>query len=133
MLTSEALSLPDSEDVRLLTEIGFLASARGDVSRAEVIFGALSLSRSDEAFPHIGLATALMNARRPGEAAALLAKIAIPPGADSDLAQAMRGLALQLDGQTTQSTRVLRDLTDRQSEGSEPSIGVQLALKLLGQ
>lgn len=126
-------SLPSKDDIRLLTEIGFLASARGDVARAEVIFGALLLSRPDAAFAHVGLATALMNARRPGEAAALLAKAVLPAGADADLVQAMQGLALQLDGQTSQSTRVLRELTDGKHDDDARSDGVLLALKLLGE
>lgn len=129
----DTLVVPDSDDVRLLTEIGFLASARGDVVRAEVIFGALLLSRPNDAFPHIGLATALMNALRPGEAAALLAKAIIPTGDDADMVHAMRGLALQLDGQTTQSTQVLRDLIDSRRNDDAKSDGVRLALKLLGE
>ena len=130
---SDTLSIPNSDDVRLLTEIGFLASARGDVARAEVIFGALLLSRPDAAFPRVGLATALMNASRPGEAAALLAKTVNLTGADADLVQAMLGLALQLDGKTAQSSRVLRDLIKGRTDDEAPSDGVRLALKLLGE
>lgn len=123
----------DSDDVRLLTEIGFLASARGDVLRAEVIFGALMLFRPNAAFPYVGLATALMNARRPGEAAAVLAKAVDLTGADDDLVKAMQGLALHLDGHAAQSSRVLRDLISRRSDDEVPSDGVRLALELAGE
>jgi len=126
-------SLPDSDDIRLLTEIGFLASARGDVARAEVIFGALLLLRPDKAFAHLGLATALMNARRPGDAATHLATAHIPPGADADMVQAMHGLALQLDGRIGQGQRVLREVSGRPGATEAPTDGVLLARKLLGE
>lgn len=130
---SPSSSLPDSADIRLLTEIGFLASALGDVRHAEPIFSALLLLRPDKAFAHVGLATALMNARRPGDAASRLASARIPSGADADLVQAMHGLALQLDGQVSQSQRVLQGVAD-QADGPEgPSDGKRLARKLLGQ
>ena len=35
------MNLLDANEVRLLTEVGFLAAARADVKRAEVIFSAL--------------------------------------------------------------------------------------------
>lgn len=125
--------LPDSDDIRLLTEIGFLASARGDVARAEAIFSALLLLRPDQAFAHVGLATALMNARRPGDAAARLAAARIPQGADEDMVQAMHGLALQLDGRVSQSQRVLREVSGRSGGTDEPTDGILLARKLLGE
>lgn len=133
MPSPSSVSLPDSDDVHLLTEIGFLASARGDVARAEVIFGALLILRPDRAFAHLGLAIALMNARRPGDAADQLAAARIPAGADADMVQAMHGLALQLDGRQAQSRRVLREVSGRAGAAGEPSGGILLARKLLGE
>lgn len=130
---STCSSLPDGDDIHLLTEIGFLASARGDVARAEAIFGALLLFRPDQAFAHLGLATALMNARRPGDAATRLASAQLPPGADADMLQAMHGLALQLDGRMGQSQRVLREVSGRPGTAEGPSGGILLARKLLGE
>ncbi|MET4580098.1 tetratricopeptide repeat protein [Ottowia thiooxydans] len=130
---STASSLPDSSDIHLLTEIGFLASARGDVARAEPIFRALLLLRPEKAFPHVGLATALMNARRAGDAATHLATASLPPGEDSDMVQAMHGLALQLDGRISQSQRVLREVAKQADRPEGTSDGTRLARKLLGQ
>ncbi|WP_051237486.1 hypothetical protein [Ottowia thiooxydans] len=130
---SQIRALPDSDEIRLLTEIGFLASAKGDVARAEVIFGALLLLRPERAFAHVGLATALMNAHRAGDAASHLATARIPAGADADMVQAMHGIALQLDGRISQSQRVLREVARRSDSADEPSDGTRLARKLLGE
>lgn len=126
-------SLPDRDDIRLLTEIGFLASGAGDVARAEVIFGALLLLRPDRAFAHVGLATALMNAGRAADAVTHLEGARIPPGEDADMVGAMYAIALQLAGRPNQSQAVSRKLAD-QSDGPEgPTDGKKLALQMLGE
>ncbi|MFC7206472.1 tetratricopeptide repeat protein [Comamonas endophytica] len=90
--------LPDASDIRLLTQVGFLAAGRGDVPRALRIFNALALLRPGQAFSFVGLACALMNAARAPEAVQKLQAACLPPGPESDLVQAFQGLALQLAG-----------------------------------
>lgn len=130
--TWRADKLLDSRDIRLLTEIGFLASARGDVVRAESIFGALLHFRPEKAFPHVGVAIALMNAGRFDEAASRLGAVRLPAGPDADLVQAMHGMALQLQGRISQSQGVLHEVASRRDIQGPPSDGVRLARRLLG-
>lgn len=130
-------SMPDSEmdsdAIRLLTEIGFLAAGKADVDRARRIFDALALVRPDRAFPFIGSATALLNTGRAREAAMLLfkAKAGLPAGNESDMVAAFLGLALQLDGRNGESVHVLRHLAD--APDHEKSEGWRLARRLLGE
>ncbi|HSV44835.1 MAG TPA: hypothetical protein VLJ58_03500, partial [Ramlibacter sp.] len=101
------------EDIKLLTEVGFLASARADVRRAETVFGALEQLRPDAAFPYVGAATALLNAGRAEEAVAALDRgLAADGQRDAGELQAFRGLALQLAGRASESVRAMRAAGD---------------------
>ncbi len=102
-------NLLSSEEIRLLTEVGFLAAGRGDVMRAERIFGALQRLRPQRAFAPIGLSVAYMNAGRHDEAAGILAHAAaqVEPAEQAEL-DAFRGLALQLAGRSSESVRALK-------------------------
>lgn len=102
------MTLPDSTDIRLLTEVGFLAAARGDIRNAEVIFRALERIRPAANFPYVGMAAALMNAGRYDEAVRELERglKAVDPQEHQEL-QAFRGLALQLAGRVSESRRAL--------------------------
>lgn len=97
----------DPDDVNLLTQIGFLAAARGDAKRAEVIFGALLRVRAERAFAHVGLAMTWLNAGRAGDAVAHLRNVRLADKEDNDLVQAFLGLALQLDARASEAQRVL--------------------------
>lgn len=103
------MALIASTDIRLLTEVGFLAAAQGDVRRAEVIFRALQRVRPAASFPYVGLAAALMNAGRADEAVRVLDE-GVEEGGPQDLPelQAFRGLALQLAGRASESMRALQ-------------------------
>ena len=57
----------DSDDIHLMTQVGFIAAGRADVHHAERIFGALALARPQHDFPHVGMAAALLNAGRPAD------------------------------------------------------------------
>lgn len=127
-------ALPGSDDIRLLTEIGFLAAGRGDLARAEAIFSALVLLRPDKAFAHVGLAMALMNRGRHGEAAARIERVLLPAGPERDLLGAIRAMALQLDRRNAEATRLLRSIAHQHIDpGLPPSDGVRLARRLLGE
>jgi len=112
-----------------------MASARADVQRAERIFGALLRVRPDRAFAPIGLATALLNAGRAGDAAARLADARPSAGEEADMVQAFLGLALQLDGRAGEAMRVLHPVAAR-GDNDHPggaTQGARLARRLLGQ
>ena len=102
------MTLPDPTDIRLLTEVGFLAAACGDTRRAQAIFSALERVRPAANFPYVGMAAALMNAGRPDEAVRELDRglKAVGPQDQQEL-QAFRGLALQLAGRTSESRQAL--------------------------
>lgn len=102
------------DEIHALTEVGFLASARGDVARADAIFMALERLRPAGVFVHVGRAMAYLNAGRCDDAAALLERgLAQVPAQDRAELQAFRGLALQLAGRRSESLRALE-----QAEGS---------------
>jgi predicted Zn-dependent protease len=127
--------LLETEDIRLLTQVGFIASARADVQRAERIFGALLCVRPDRAFAPVGIATALLNAGRAGDAAQRLANAQPAAGEEADMVQAFLGLALQLDGRAGEAMRVLHPVAAR-GDNVDPAgttEGVRLARRLLGE
>lgn len=123
---------PDADDIRLLTQVGFLAAGRGDAPRALRIFDALALLRPQRAFGFVGLASALMNAGRAPEAVQRLQTVCLPAGPESDMLEAFRGLALQLAGRASESTALLRRIVLRPRQGP-PSEGTLLAARLLGE
>lgn len=123
----EAAFVLEADDARLLTEVGFVAAARGDVARADAIFGILRVLRPGQAYPLIGLAVARLNAGLAGEAVTLLEQACRGSVEDRGLLLAWRGFALQLDGKAGQSLRVLNEA----AQGGGP--GARLARSLLGQ
>jgi len=97
------------EDIRLLTEVGFLAGARGDLRAACTIFAALEACRPNAAFPYIGLAMALLNLRLHDEAVRVLDRgLKLVDAADQADIKATRALALRLAGRGTESDRAVQ-------------------------
>lgn len=93
-----------------MTEVGFLAAARADVRRAEIIFGALERLRPRGAYVYVGLAATYLNAGRPEDAVQVLDRgLALMAPADRAEVQAVRGLALQMAGRASESIRAARD------------------------
>lgn len=115
--------LVDSNEVRLLTEIGFLAAARGDVRRAQRIFGALEHIRPASAAVYVGLALSHLNNASADEALRILERgLRLVPGDDAPLLHAFRALAFQSSGRSSERMRALRQ------SGNHP-----LALAMLGE
>jgi hypothetical protein len=122
-----------AEDVRLLTQAGFLASGQGDVGRARRIFNGLALARPGRAFHAVGLALAFLNAARTAEAVQVLAQAEAANADERETLDAWRGLALQLDGRADESRRLLRAVADApQPAGTPDSESRLLARRLLG-
>jgi Flp pilus assembly protein TadD len=114
--------LPD--DARMLTEVGFLAAASGDVPRAERIFGALARLRPGRAYPSVGLAVAWMNAGRAADAVATLEKAQTTDPEERATLDAWRGFALQLAGRTGESRRVLDTLAAQEGDAGRLARGL---------
>ena len=98
----------DSAEIRLLTEVGFLAAAKADVGRAKVIFSSLELLRPNGAFVYSGLAFAYLNAARYEDGVTVLDK-GLPHMAAEDVSvlQSIRAMALGWAGRASESTRAL--------------------------
>ena len=98
----------ESEDIRLLTEVGFLASSNADIARAEAIFGILRELRKTSSFPYIGLAMAYLNAGKAEDAVRSLELAADVVASDvRPELDAFRGLALQMAGRLSESKKAL--------------------------
>lgn len=121
----------ESKEIRLLGEIGFIASGRGSVAHAKAIFSALQLVRPEKAFSYVGNAMALLNAGKYADASSLLADVRLPEGEEADTVEAILGLALQLEGRANESTRVLQGVVARSASSQDGNDGVRLAQALL--
>lgn len=126
-VSSETAFVLDAADARFLTEVGMLASGRGDLSHADAIFNALRRVRPDRAYPLVGLAVARLNAGRAAEATRLLEDIELDDAHEQAIIRVWYGLALQLAGRMAESRRVLADAATRPGEGGA------LARQMLGQ
>lgn len=122
----------ESQDIQLLTQIGFMAAGRGAVEQSQRIFNALALLRPQHAFAHIGMACAWMNAGKASQAAQHLSRVHLPAGDEADMIDAFHALALQLAGHAHQSTQLLEQLVQRTTDHSE-SQARRMALGMLGQ
>lgn len=120
----EAAALLSPDDAKLLTEVGFLAAASGDVLRAERIFGGLARLRPGRAYPCVGLAVAWMNAGRAADAVVLLEKAQATDVEERATLDAWRGFALQLAGRSGESRRVLDTLAESDGEAGRLARGL---------
>lgn len=126
----------EAGEVRLLTEIGFLAAGRGDIARASAIFSALALVRPGRAFAHVGLAMAYLNTNQATEAVRVLAQAKTDKPEEQQTLDVWRGVALQLAGHRDESIRLLRHVVacEQHLSASPASTSdcYKLAKKLLG-
>ena len=116
--------------IRLMMEIGYLATGNGFSAEAEAIFEGLRAVRPGSEIPFIGLAVTRMNAGRPLEAASLLEEQALRLSPASELAQGFLGLALRLAGHTGRSQSVLEDLA---AKATNPCAGAMARALLADQ
>lgn len=128
-----------SSDVRLLSDIGFVAACSSQRERAVQIFQALTLFRPLKAFPYLGLAVANLNARKPAEAILSLTLgkrvLAAAPTQSEDVKEdyamlaVFEGLAAQADNRRVEGLKLLEAALD-----SAPKKGpaYRLGQRLLG-
>lgn len=103
-----------AEDVRLLAEIGFLATGSGQHRAASDIFEALAVLRPVSAVPYLGLATTCLNQALADDAATVLERgrrLLANDGTDEDraLLGAFHGVALHFAHRRAESDQVLRE------------------------
>ena len=100
--------LLDSAEIRLLTEVGFLAAAKADVRLSEAIFASLELLRPNGAFVYCGLAFAYLNAALYESCIAVLDKgLKHVAPEDISVLQSIRALAFGWAGRASESERAL--------------------------
>ena len=115
-----------AETLRLLADIGFMATSGGLSPQARAIFDAVGKSRPDSVLPHIGNALNLMNLNKHTEALEMLEKKALTLEPDNSTVQAFIGMALMLLGRNSESEQCLNKLI-----GSEDALAANLAQNLL--
>ena len=126
-----------SSDVRLLSDIGFVAACSSQRERAVQIFQALTLFRPLRAFPYLGLAVANLNAKRSNEAILALALGRRVLGASPDrsteaqedfaMLGVFEGLAAHADGRRTEGLLLMnRAVTEAPVEGPAYRLGKRL-------
>jgi predicted Zn-dependent protease len=99
----------DTQTVRLLTEIGFMAMSRGKAREAEAIFAGVQAARPESETPAIGLALTRIGARKLDDAIRILREEALTRKPESAEAKCYLGLALKLAGRSSEAEKVLRE------------------------
>ncbi len=95
----------DTDDVRLLADIGFMIASRGETVHASRIFEAVVAARPDQDAGHLGRATLALLADRPADALAALK--GRPPSPD---VLTFRALALMRLGAVGEAEAIVSDL-----------------------
>lgn len=102
----------DEGMLKLLMQIGFLASGRGSISEAETIFSGVRARQPKSAYPLIGKAVNRMNDMDYEGAIRILIGEALAENPESDLAKGFLGFALRKAGLDEQSREVCREVVD---------------------
>ena len=115
-----------AETLRLLADIGFMATSGGFSPQAKTLFHAIELARPDSVLPHIGTALNCMNLNKHQEALDILEKKALKIEPDNATVKAFMGMALMMLGRNSESERCLSAITN-----SEDTLAATLAANLL--
>ncbi len=128
-----------SADIRLLSDIGFVAACSSQREHALQIFQALTLFRPLKAFPYLGLAVANLNAKRPADALQALALgrrvlatgVASSPEIREDHAMLgmFEGIAAQADERRTEGMRLIAGALE---QAPQDGAAARLGKRLLG-
>lgn len=136
-LEETADGLLTSADIRLLSDIGFVAACSSQRGHALQIFHALTLFRPLKAFPYLGLAVANLNAKRPTDAvqALTLGRRVLSSGVDSSpeiredyaMLGMFEGVAAQADERRTEGLRIIAGaLEQAPPDGAAARLGQRL-------
>ncbi len=126
-----------ADDIRLLTEVGFVGAGAGLWQQAQQLFEALATLRPNRDFPIIGLATLQLNRQQPEEAVLLLEKVRQAlatqpdtPPEDVAMLAAFHGVALHCARRTAESQQVLQSVLQM---GYHSQAAQRIARTMLGQ
>jgi hypothetical protein len=116
-----------SDDIRLLSSVGFMAAKAGCLVPAVRIFEALTVLRPGVAFPFIGMSVAYLAVGMAGEAVHVLRDRGIPSCGDRSDLGLWLSFALQQAGDHAASKRELGAATANLSEDDMPSLALSLS------
>lgn len=117
-----------AETLRLLADIGFMATSGGFSSQAASLFNAVGQARPQSVLPHIGNALNSMNMNRHQEALEILEKKALKLEPENPTVKAFMGMALMMLGRNSESERCLTALIS-----SDDALAANLASNLLNE
>jgi predicted Zn-dependent protease len=126
-MTDTTLPL-NSDDLRLLAEIGFMGAQSGQAPAARALFEALAVLRPQSTLPHIGLAQAAMGANKNAEGVRILREALTKHPGDVEL-MAFLGLALHAAGESAEARKTMNTVIDKAGEADAASVA--MARKLL--
>ena len=110
----------DDKFLKILADIGFMASGTGLPKHAFGIFNGIEAARPDSSLSTIGFALEFMNRKRHQEAIDLLHKEGLTKHPNDPAIKAFLGLALMFEGRNKESEDYLKPLL--KSDEKEPSI-----------
>lgn len=117
-----------AETLRLLADIGFMATSGGFSPQAASLFNAVGQARPQSVLPHIGNALNSMNMNRHQEALEILEKKALKLEPENPTVKAFMGMALMMLGRNSESERCLTALIN-----SDDALAANLASNLLNE
>ncbi|MEJ2643248.1 MAG: tetratricopeptide repeat protein [Desulfosarcinaceae bacterium] len=117
----------DTDLLKLLMEVGFMATNSGRLPEAATIFKGLSRARPQSVYPQIGLGCVAMGSGQFAQAVEILKAAPAQADGERDLCQGFLGMALKLGGFQEECRSVLTQL---QSEGQN-EVAVRMAGKLM--
>lgn len=100
----------DDKLVKILADIGFMASGVGLPKNAFAIFNGIEKARPDSPVPSIGFAMEFMNRKRHQEAIDILHKDGLAKDPDNITVKAFIGMGLMLEGRNKESEDILTTL-----------------------
>ena len=102
----------DDKLLKLLADIGFMASGVGLPKNAFAIFAGIEKARPDSAMPSIGFAMEFMNRKRHQEAIDILHKEGLARDPENATVKAFIGMGLMLEGRNKESEEMLIPLVE---------------------
>ena len=97
-----------TETLKIIADIGFMATSCGMSGSSNKIFHGISKARPDSVLPHIGQALNLMNTGNPQQALETLEKKAALLEPQNQIVQAFLGMALMMLGRNTECEQCLQ-------------------------
>lgn len=116
---SEEVDDLTNQEVKWLTELGFIAPQVNNIKTALTIFRALVLCRPAEAFPYLGLAFTYLGAEKNEEAITLLEKTLLHHPNNLEVKSTL-ALALKLASRNAEAEILLKEVISLGKNSTEP-------------